>query len=137
MPEWLDLSTILNSALGSIIVGLLFLSSAPVWWTWLKLGDTTKLRKKVQSLTVFAVLLGVLVPSGAVLDYFERTSIPPHHPTLTDKEAALAFSECEMKSVEATSVIISRSDRTAARHGYRAACLLSKGFEWAPREEEE
>ena len=133
MLDWFDLSTMLSSVLGSFIAGLLLLTAMPVWWKWLKPGDTTKLRKTIGAIFFCAVVLGLLILSG----YLGRNSIPLHHPTLSDKEAASAFFECEMKSIDITSAIQRRSSREAAKRRYRSACLIGKGFEWNPRRDTE
>ena len=127
MLDWFNLSTMLNSVIGSLIAGLLLLTTAPVWWwKWFKPGDTTKFRKGLLS---FAGVLGFLI----LLVYLERSSIPPHHPTLSDKEAEAAFAECAMKSIEATAAIRGSGSRLAAQRRHEKACLIDKGFEWNPR----
>ena len=133
MSDWLDLSTVVSTAIGTFIAGLLLLRSAPLWWRkWIKPGDTPKVREAVRTFAGIAVLIGsfvgIFVVVTAVTSYVESASTPRYHPTLTEDEATLAFSECEMQSVKATSDILQKSSRSVARSRYRKACLISKGF---------
>ncbi|MYH34879.1 MAG: hypothetical protein F4133_13885 [Gammaproteobacteria bacterium] len=130
MVEWLNPSTIASSVLGSIIAGVLLLTAAPIWWKWVKIADTARFGEVVKTIIVVAVMVGALYGVFALLDYFERSSIPQHHPTLTEEEAEKAFMECEMESIKATAEITPLSERSAARQRYRAACLVNKGFDW-------
>lgn len=134
MPE---LSEILASVIGSSIVGVVLLGSAPLWWKrWVTFRETAEIWKKIKGLAAGAFLLLIIVGLSLLLDYFERSSIPRYH-NLTAKEPAVAFSECETESITVTSSILSRSERNASRRRIRAACLIGKGFTWEPRIESE
>ena len=127
MPE---LSEIIASVIGSSIVGVVLLGSAPFWWKrWVKFCETSEIWNKIIGLATGASFLLVLAGLSLLLDHFERRSIPRYH-NLTEKEAAAAAYECETKSVTATSSILSRSERNAARRRIRVACLIGKGFTW-------
>ena len=130
MFEWLNLSAIGNSIVGSLIVGLLFLSTSPIWWKWVKPENTTKLKDTLSKILFLCVLLGVLLLLGVFQWYIDEKSIPRYHPTLSSEEASLVLNECEMQSITATSDIQSSASRTTARQEYRKNCLLSKGFKW-------
>ena len=130
MSDWLNPSAIFASTLGSFVAGAVLLASAPVWWKWIKPEDTAKLRKKGQTILGLVVVVGFFWGNFKLLDYFERSSIPRLHPTLTAKEAVLARSECEKESIATTADISPRYSRIAERRRYRAACLISKGFEF-------
>lgn len=130
MSNLLDFSTIASSAIGSLIAGLLFLSSAPLWLKWIKSRDTTKLKGAVKGVLVFSLIGAILVLCIWALDHMEKVRTPSYHPTLPDGEAAEAFLECDMESIEATASIISRSERNSSRIRHRANCLLIKGFKF-------
>ena len=128
----IDLPTIVSSALGTAVVGILLLTSAPLWWRWLKRVELAGLRKNLIPMAVFAVLIGILAVMIEVDGCMETESIPSYHPTFTEEEIGKAFSECQMKSIEVTSEIKGRSSRTVARRNYRRACLWEKGFRFSP-----
>lgn len=127
MTDWIDPSAIASSVIGSLIAGVLFLSTAPVWWKWVNLEGVAKIGRTILPV---AVLLGLVILPGFVLNYLERSSIPRSHPTLTEEEAEAAFLACEKESITATAQVTPSSDRSVARQRYRAACLIEKGFEW-------
>ena len=125
----IDLTAIVSSVIGSLIVGILLVTSAPLWWRkWV--SNVTKLKKALGVVAFIVVILGGIALAILGLDYIETKSIPPNHPGLTNEEVQLARAECEMKSIEASADILSRSERSWARQRYRAACLIEKGFRW-------
>ena len=137
MSELLNLHTIVSSAIGSLIAGLILLGTAPVWWKWLHLENTAELKEKLKSILFFVVLIGILILLMMLSSYFEARSIPQYYSELSNEEAKMAIAECELQSIEATSTINSRYDRNSARVRIRSTCLLSKGFEWNPPEDAE
>lgn len=125
MSGWLDWSTVVSTALGTVIAGALLLTSAPLWWRkWLDSVEAAKIKEAAKTLAVFGFLLALWLGASLLSAYFD--SAPRHHPTLTEKEKRMAFSECEMESVKATSDISRRRDYAQIK--YRNACLISKGF---------
>lgn len=136
MVDW---SIVLHSALGSLIIALLFISSAPLWWkrferlrsaeTLSMIMDGLKGPLILGGILLFLVFLIVLM---ARIDfYLEDTSIPKYHPTLTDEEAKLVFAECQGKSIEATATIRGKQSRDEAQRKHRAACLIRNGYRWS------
>lgn len=125
----IDFTAIVSSVIGSLIVGILLVTSAPLWWKkWV--SNVTKLKKALGGVAFFVFIIGGITLAILGLEYVETKSIPPHHPGLTNEEVQLAHAECEMKSIEASADIISRSERSWARQRYRAACLIERGFRW-------
>ena len=127
MTDWIDLSTVASSVIGSLIAGVLLVSTVPFWWKWVKPDSAVRIGKKIFA---FAVLLALVIGPPLILEYQERSSIPRFHPTLTEEEAKSAFLACEKESITATAQVTPPSDRSVARQKYRAACLIEKGFEW-------
>ncbi len=126
MTEWLNASVLLSSALGSLIAGLILLTTTPFWWKWVNTEAVSRGIKAWWPLMAVVICLVALV---SYMNYVERSNIPLFHPSLTDEEAAAARSECKMKAIEATAAMdIYQRDRAAAQ--YYGACLASKGFEW-------
>ena len=130
MFEWFDFSAVMNSIIGSLFVGALLLSAAPIWIKWLQPRDFSTFRKIAEVMAIPTILIGLLLLSVTILGYLERSSIPSYHPDFSDEEAARAYAECEMESIEATSEIRSEISRDHQRMNYRAACLIRKGFKW-------
>lgn len=140
MSDWLNLSSILNSFLGSLFVALIFLSTYPMWVKWLKKWlaaksqQDTLIKKFFKDATPLivsvSILLGLIYLEVIFWKNLEHQRTPTHHSTLTADEAKMAAYECEMKSVEATSEIRGANERNIARINYRSACLQSKGFQW-------
>lgn len=126
----LDPQTILNSAIGSLIVGILLASTAPTWWKWAEKIEGIK------TIVTVLVLLGILVALSALKGWIGTRSIPPYHPTFTNAEAHAALAECEIKAAEAAAGYHRRSSQTAAMRRIRAACLVGKGFRWEPLDDD-
>ncbi|MDE0360592.1 MAG: hypothetical protein OXI74_05430 [Rhodospirillaceae bacterium] len=80
----IDLPSILNSAFGSLLAGIVLLSSAPLWWKWLKRVEASSLKKKLEPAAIVGGLLGLLLLLGSLLSYQEQSSIPRYHPDLSD-----------------------------------------------------
>ena len=130
MFEWFDFPTFMNSVIGSLFVGLVLVSAAPLWMKCLKPLGVVNFKKVLGVMVFPGILIGFVVLSATFLGYSERSRTPSYHPDLSDEEAARVYAECEMESIEATSAIGSRSSRDYQRVNYRGACLIKKGFKW-------
>ena len=134
MTEWLNVSVLLSSALGSLVAGLILLTTTPFWWKWAKKwANTEAASRRIKAWLPFLAFAIILAALFFGMNYFERSveksNIPPFHPSLTEEEAAAARSECKMRAIEATATLdIYGRHRAAAQ--YYGACLESKGFEW-------
>ena len=78
----LDAQTILNSAIGSLIVGILLASTAPTWWKW---------AEKIEGIKTIVTVLVLLGDSGRLIGFEgldrdeQYPTIPPPH--FTNAEA--------------------------------------------------
>ena len=136
-----DMSSVVNSMIGSLIIGLLFLGTSPFWWKILrKLCTYKKIRTVVPVVTIVAVIALVMGLSLAFAPAKESYKLV--NPSMTEEKISEVALECEMKAMEVTSQMggltrRARDERSYTFHRYRNMCLSQNGIELVPVNEKE
>ena len=144
------LTQIVNSAIASLIVGLLFWGTSPYWWKWLQNYALSEGFRKATPLGIILlisvplVLLVIFKPPSGLLEIFKpsQKTFKLVNPNMSNEEIKKNSSECEMKAIEVSTQIkgsglSAEMERVRVFHRYKRLCLSNRGIELVPDNSEE
>lgn len=133
----LDVAQIVNSAIASLVIALLFLGSAPFWWKKIKpLLVAERLREKVMPL-IPVVVLGLAIWAISSPSSQPPLKLKPANPNMTEQEIHSILNKCEMKAIEVATqlqgtTVSAQMERDSKQARYYKLCLSENGIELVP-----
>lgn len=140
-----DLGQIVNSAIASLIVGLLFWGTSPYWWQWFEKLPWAEGFRKATPLIIMLVIFALLVwlvlvkPPSGLLEILKpsQKSFTLVNPNMTNEEIKKHSSECAMKAIEIStqitgSTLSAELERDRVFEKYKRLCLSNRGIELVP-----
>ena len=145
-----DLTQIVNGAIASLIVGLLFWGTSPYWWKWLQNFAVSEGFRKATPLGIILVISALLVslvlfkPPSGLLEIFKpsQKTLKLVNPNMSIEEIKKNSIECEMKAIEVSTQIKGSGlravmERDRVFYKYKRLCLSNRGIELVSDNNEE